>query len=858
MPEVLTLACPIRGALRATAKGSDGLKPSEEKLRVDAIKYLLGLGYPKENIKIEMTVRRFGSGGRNSFRADLAVLDIPVSQITKNDTDQLLAHAIILAEIKRDNSTFDYVRHTQVEPLLDFASREDCIALYWDDVEQRVFWQDTKSGVRGKRDGPLAMLPSYGHRIELYPLTLTDIKAPDSLLDVFRRIENILHAASVDPEQRYSIMLQLLLAKLFDEHAHEANPNSPLDVQDFTSLKVRADLGLKKFNELLERAVSYYSRHLPRPVDNNLSIAGDTLSEVLRILAPIKIIDTQQGVIQAFYMYFARHLYRWDLAQYFTPVSLTEFIVNILNPQFGEHIKDPACGSADFLTAAFRRGRRTDPNYASCVWGADNSTNAVQVAVLNMLLNGDGKSNIKEEDSLAETPTHLNRYDMLVCNPPFGAKIVERRKVVLMRYVLGYAWEKDELGRFQMTQDLLDKQEAGLLFIEACVKQTKPGGRIGIILPNGYLGNKSAKYQAMREWLLRQCRVASICSFPRFTFKTSGADVSASVIFLEKRHQALARSADTDSYDVNIEMIEKVGWDVGNKRAEAIYKRDPLDGSYIVSDDGELLVDSDFEQALVNIKSSDAAKYFEWMDVKETTGSKGWSVGIERILSEPTCSLDPKRYCKKVSVLREDIEKASYFKLSDLVEIQPEGTSINGQRNKLVTSKEYHYVELQDIGIGEYNHVTLRGWELPARAKHHVEAGDIYVGSIWGSVAKWFYAADDSRNLVVTNGCHRLRMKKDKEEFLPDLVAALCTDAYATQMRSFARGSDGLAEIAPDDMADVLIPELTASVREELLPYVKLLKDGRTGIKAEVYQLIDQQKMLTPVPKKRSSHSVLV
>ncbi len=120
----------------------------------------------------------------------------------------------------------------------------------------------------------------------------------------------------------------------------------------------------------------------------------------MQVLAPIKIVSMKQSVIQDFYMYFARHIYKWDLAQYFTPTTVTDFIVEMLNPRFGEHIRDPACGSADFLTAAFRRGQDW-PDYASSIWGSDVSAEAVQVAVLNMMLNGDGKTNIHKEERLA-------------------------------------------------------------------------------------------------------------------------------------------------------------------------------------------------------------------------------------------------------------------------------------------------------------------------------------------------------------------------------------------------------------------------------------------------------------------------
>ena len=157
----------------------------------------------------------------------------------------------------------------------------------------------------------------------------------------------------------------------------------------------------------------------------------------------------QQKVIQDFYMYFSKHIYKWDLAQYFTPTILTDFIVEVLNPRFGEHIKDPACGSADFLTAAFRRGQHW-PDYANVVWGYDVSPEAVQVAVLNMILNGDGKTNIHREDSLAKIRSNGESCDIVICNPPFGKQITERNPTTLANFDLGYEWEQDDQGKWRV------------------------------------------------------------------------------------------------------------------------------------------------------------------------------------------------------------------------------------------------------------------------------------------------------------------------------------------------------------------------------------------------------------------------
>jgi len=75
MVEALRLTCPIRGSLSTPAKSADGLTPSEEARRIEAINFLLARGYPRTHIKVEATIKRFGHGGKNSFRSDLAALD---------------------------------------------------------------------------------------------------------------------------------------------------------------------------------------------------------------------------------------------------------------------------------------------------------------------------------------------------------------------------------------------------------------------------------------------------------------------------------------------------------------------------------------------------------------------------------------------------------------------------------------------------------------------------------------------------------------------------------------------------------------------------------------------------------------
>jgi type I restriction enzyme M protein len=209
-------------------------------------------------------------------------------------------------------------------------------------------------------------------------------------------------------------------------------------------------------------------------------------------------------------------------------------------------------------------------------------------------------------------------------------------------------------------------------------------------------------------------------------------------------------------------------------------------------------------------------------------------------------------------VLRGEIGKKPHFKMGDLVDFIPERTSTDGKRVKQSPKKLYKYIEIQDIGWGDYNVTELRGWELPSRAKHFCEPKDIYVGSIWGSVSKWCLMPVDCDGLIVTNGCHRLRMKAGKEKYIVDLVSFFCSEAYAVQMRSFARGSDGLAEVTPEDTSEVLVPKLTDAERESLKPYVDRLLAGTPDVKSKVLAMLSNGSIDYPRVSKRPSHVVLV
>lgn len=863
MAEKLSLRCPIRGRLKATGKSRDGLSPTEESYRIAAIRNLLDKGYPSKNFVIEPVVQRLGNSGRNSVRADFAILDMPAADVGRS-TDAVLEHAVVLGEVKRDNADAPGAMDFQVQPLLAFARRTDCVAVYWDDVEQVVLHREVTADKVKVRRAPLATLGSFGASGSTqHELTLIKLRRDAPLREVFKRIEDVLHASNLGPSKRFSVMMQLLLAKIYDEHNAESSSGG-LTIQDFGSLDLSYEHSKQRFEDLLSEAADYYKRHLPDPVSKKFDVPRSAFFETFAILAPHMITAASHSVIQDFYMYFAKGVYKWDLAQHFTPPPITDFIVDLIAPRWSEDVLDPACGSADFLAAAFRRGQgRAFRDYASRVHGFDVSPEAVQVAVLNMVLNGDGKSNIFQLDSLLDVRRQEGKWGVLICNPPFGSKIVERRKDVLSLFNMGV--EGYSLPAKSRDAKTFKTQEVGILFSELCVRLAKHDtGRVALILPNGYLGNTSEKFVEFRRWILKNTRVAGVIGLPRFTFKSSGADVSASIVLLEKRAAPLKTEFDGDPYDVAFEVVNNVGWVAGTKRTVPQYVRDMSDGSLEVDESLNPVVEADYEAIREAITGSTSVEDFPWLCGAEdsaTPDAAGLqpSVSVEEVLQDPYLTLDPKRFSKKYRATCESLLSVPNFRLGDVIEVAPEAT-VREYRTAVKPDGEYSYVEIAGVESGAYSPEHLRGWQLPSRARHIAAAGDIYVGGLWSSVRKWCVIGEEAEGVLVTNGMHRLRLRPGvNPDIRLDIVAGLCSEAYRVQMRALARGSDGLAEIRGEDVKNVILPLVDSpEARAQLAPFVNRLFEGVTGIASVVRSLEAGRKLPVPPLPERTSHVQLV
>jgi type I restriction enzyme M protein len=275
---------------------------------------------------------------------------------------------------------------------------------------------------------------------------------------------------------------------------------------------------------------------------------------------------------------------------------------------------------------------------------------------------------------------------------------------------------------------------------------------------------------------------------------------------------------------------------------------------------GEPAVDCDFAAVRSRIAASDAAVYFTWLGGGQDSvpHEDGWAVNISHVYSDSDLTLDPKRYSRKAVELRSALASLPHFELGEAVDFIPEGHTSGGCKAAAVPSAVYRYVELQDIGYGDFRPHEMRGWELPGRAKHFAEPGDVFFGSIWGSATKWCYIPDTDDNIVVTNGCFRCRMKAPMDRYLPDLLSYLGSEGWGVQMRSFSRGSDGLAEVSLADAKKIIIPVLSDGARRNMSGQMGSFQCGKGTVSSLVESMRKSGEISYPEPPKRPSHIVLV
>jgi type I restriction enzyme M protein len=647
------LHCPIRGPLTAQSLAKDGLTPTEEARRIDFLHFLLDeRDYPPENIVVETVVLRgLGAEGKNSLRADVIVYDSHRDRHVRKPLAERLQHVALVAEIKREAKSKGKGVDRQLVPALLILPNVRTLGVYWDDQNRDLFIKKLVSEPTPHIEidtDTVANLPTWGQEYQSKPITVENLTQPANLVAALFELANIMRSHGVNDEQlRYRETVKLLLARYVDERQAKAREDGVLRLQVYRDADPTF---MKRVGKVYADSANRYShaKTLFQPT------AGSELDE--RVLRPL--VESIQGfdlssasneTMQQVFMSFVPAVFKKVLSQYFTPISLIETVVKMVEIGPTDKIADPAMGTADFLTAAMAE-RLDDDDIIHRVFGIDSDEKAFDLAVVNMILNRDGQSGLICEDSIRNPDRWADEMNVVLCNPPFGSRTLETHKDVLAQYDLGHVWHRDDTGVWAMTDEILPAQQLGILFVERCWKMLRSGGRLGIIWPEGYLSTTAYTY--VRKWVLDHFQIVALVELPRRIFTKSDADLRSNIMIVKKLN-----SRRPNDYPIHASLVRSVGYKLSGDFSPTPL-RDPETGLEIRDDQNRIILKSDFNRTLRDFAAFKKAKVSTWSGARYSD-----------ISSRPDLDMKPRRLVPRALNIARAVRKGEHVRLGDIAEV---------------------------------------------------------------------------------------------------------------------------------------------------------------------------------------------
>ena len=723
------------------------------------------------------------------------------------DIKDRLPKAIIVAEIKRDSKKSATAWEHQLEPAMRLLPGMRVMGAYWDDINRVLFTkQIVDEELQISRDS-LANLPKFGSTYKHKLLTHKDLQPSPNLVGVLFNIANVMRSHGVNDEHvRYKETVKLLLARYCDEREGSRAPSRPLALQvypgtdpDFPS----------RVAGIYKTAAKRYS--LAKTLfggGQTTELKGRTLREIVRQIQGIDFSAASNETMQQVFMSFVPSVFKKSLDQYFTPIQLVKAMVGMVRIGPNDKIADPGMGTADFLTASAElRAAAGDDDILGRIYGIDSDPKAYDLAVVNMILNKDGSSNLFCEDSIENYRRFAGEMGVVLCNPPFGENSVESRPAVLEHYDLGHLWAQDDSGTWKKTEHIQSRQQLGLLFIEKCFKLLDDQGRLAIILPEGYLC--TPMYGYVRQWLLDHLRIIALVELPRRIFVKSNADLRSNALIAQKLSHGKLTRAIADDYPIYADMVRKVGFKMG-KGFPALYVRDKETGIEIRNLENERITDTDFNRI--------AAAFDEFTDATSWDRARGrgnapegWTgAKVSDVLGHPSLDLKPRRLMPRALQNLHDIRSRKHVELSTIADVLSDKIDVlaDGPAKlwRPVAGLDIHAVE----GIVTPSHPT-RAWRIANEKDRRVFAlrnQDIIVGLVRPERRNVGLLLSSASDIVgIPDGIAVVRVKPECKDAYPQewLFAALRSEQCRLQFWT-AAGGTSYGKLTESNIEQVLIP----------------------------------------------------
>lgn len=209
-----------------------------------------------------------------------------------------------------------------------------------------------------------------------------------------------------------------------------------------------------------------------------------------------------------------------NAGEFYTPRAVTEFMVNRMNPQLGEKVFDPACGTGGFLASSvehLKQQIKTTEDQAKLqgqIWGVEKKQLPHLLCTTNMLLHGiEVPVQIRHDNTLSKPLSSWDSdTDVVITNPPFGGT--------------------EEDGIEQNFPAEFRTRETADLFMQLIVEVLKDGGRAAVVLPDGTLFGEGVKTK-LKKMLVEECNLHTIVRLPNGVFNPY-TGIKTNILFFTK------------------------------------------------------------------------------------------------------------------------------------------------------------------------------------------------------------------------------------------------------------------------------------------------------------------------------------
>lgn len=582
------------------------LKPEEEVRQRYVCRLVDSYGYGIKQMEEEVKVTN-SQRGQGAARADIV--------IWRNEEDKRKGkNALIVVECKAENVTIRQADYFQGYNYAAWAGAKFFVTTNL--KETRIF--KVVEDAMPKKLEEIADIPSADMVNDDKKIKAMLLQTKAFTRDEFSRLlfkcHNIIrNNDKLSPEAAFDEISKILFIKIRYERTNSGTQIFSKDA--FTKLKnaynnMKSKDAPEFYQFLFEKTKEDFAKDHLFDENETIKIRENSFEQIVKELQVYNLSTTSDDVKGIAFEQFLGRTFRGELGQFFTPRTIVDFMVSVLDPQEGEYVCDPCCGSGGFLIRAFEYVREhienevevrkedvkkslfTDDysklpkkeqekndqkvidafskmNYEldinnpmgrlrslsfDCIYGTDANPRMARTAKMNMIMHGDGHGGVHHHDGLLNVNgIWEGRFDVILTNPPFGARIDKELKITeadrftdiekIKAYEKRYGKENYDNALKQVNdhinQPILDLFQIGkfsglteVLFIERCLNLLKPGGRMGIVLPEGVLNNTNL--QKVRDFVESKAKILLIVSIPQDVFMAAGATVKPSLLFFKK------------------------------------------------------------------------------------------------------------------------------------------------------------------------------------------------------------------------------------------------------------------------------------------------------------------------------------